>query len=181
MRAFRAPQSVCQSDLHQKQRAPQRSSVPRRPPLGLSVAQPNPSVANSLVPRLRVSLRKGANQIVHSRIGIARCKWREVKPEFERLQNRNGFVFSVIDITVACQWRDDNSRDTNTCATTVVSHRRRNMVPAAAILIVRKNNRARVPDIAVLNSPHNICDVLLSSDDIGIAGMLIIDTGEFDE
>ena len=55
------------------------------------------------------------------------------------------------------------------------------MVPAAAILIVRDDNRARVPDIAVLHSPHNICDVLLSSDDIGIAGMLIIDTGEFDE
>ena len=164
-----------------EQRAPQRSSVPRRPALGLSVAQPNPSVANSLVPRLRVSLRKGVNQIVHGRIGIARCKWREMKPEFEQLQNRNGFVFSVIDITVACQWRDDNSRDPKTCAPTVVSHRRRNMVSAAAILIVRNNNRARVPDIAVLHSPHNICDVLLSSDDIGIAGMLIIDTGEFDE
>src|SRR5438876_11032168 len=115
-----------------EQRAPQRSSVPRRPALGLSVAQPNPSVANSLVPRLRVSLRKGANQIVHSRIGIARCKWREVKPEFEQLQNRNGLVFSVIDITVACQLRDDNSRDPKTCATNVVSDTRRKLSAAAA-------------------------------------------------
>ena len=78
------------------------------------------------------SLRKGVNQIVHGRIGIARCKWREIESEFEQLQNRNGFVFSVIDITVACQWRDDNSRDTNTCAPTVVSHRRRNVMRMAA-------------------------------------------------
>src|SRR5437899_11396802 len=97
MRAFRAPQSVCQSDLHQKQRAPQRSSVPRRPALGLSVAQPNPSEANSLVPRLRVSLRKGVNQIVHDSVGIARGRWPEMKPEFEELQNSNGFVLSMID------------------------------------------------------------------------------------
>jgi len=34
------------SRLSEKQRAPQRSSVSRRPALGLSVAQPNPSVAN---------------------------------------------------------------------------------------------------------------------------------------
>src|SRR5256886_17274524 len=89
-----------------EQRTPQRSSVPRRPALGLSVAHPNPSVANSLVPRLQVSLRKGVNQIVHGRIGIARCKRREVKPEFEQPQNRNGFVLSFLDINVSWLWRD---------------------------------------------------------------------------
>src|SRR5947208_13286157 len=114
-----------------EQRAPQRSSVPRRPALGLSVAQPNPSVANSLVPRLRVSLRKGVNQIVHGRIGIARGKWREMKPEFEQLQNRNGFVFSVIDITVACQWRDDNSPAATPRPPTVAPHTARHVVPPA--------------------------------------------------
>jgi hypothetical protein len=32
--------------FHKKQRAPQEKLIPRRPALGLSVAQPNPSVAN---------------------------------------------------------------------------------------------------------------------------------------
>jgi hypothetical protein len=45
------------TDFHQKQRAPRRSFVPRRPALGLSVAQPNPSVANSLDHCVKVSTR----------------------------------------------------------------------------------------------------------------------------
>jgi hypothetical protein len=44
------------------------------------VAQPNPSVANS--PAIG-SLRKGVNQIVYGRIGIARRQRRKIKSEFE--------------------------------------------------------------------------------------------------
>jgi hypothetical protein len=40
---------------------------------------------------------------------------------------------------------------------------RRNVIPAAAILIVRNDNRPGVPDIAVLHSADDICDMLLAS------------------
>jgi hypothetical protein len=53
--------------LEKRNGRPGKSSIPRRPALGLSVAQPNPSVANSLG-----SLRKRVSQIVHGRIGVAR-------------------------------------------------------------------------------------------------------------
>ncbi len=70
------PPAVISRD--KKQRAPRRSSILRRPALGLSVAQPNPSVENSLAIG---SLCKGVNQIVHGRIGIARRQWRKIKSE----------------------------------------------------------------------------------------------------
>ena len=63
----------------------------------------------------------------------------------------------------------------------IAANRWRNMVPAAAVLIIGHNDRARVPNIAV---PHGVDDIgymLLASHDVGVAGMLIVDPGKFDE
>src|SRR5262249_38120875 len=112
---------------------------------------------------------------------ITRGEWREIKPEFKQPQNGNGFVFPMINITFARQRRNDDSRDSSTSAPTVASHGRRNVVPTTAILIVRYDDRASVPDVAVLHSAHDIRDVLLPSDDVGIARMFVVYSRKLDK
>src|SRR5437763_935851 len=97
----------------------------------------------------RDSFNERVDEIIHSRISVARRQRREMKPGFQKLQGRDGFVFGVINMTSARQRRDDDRRNANTGAPTICSHGRRDVVPAAAVLIVCDDNRACVPDIAM--------------------------------
>lgn len=126
-------------------------------------------------------LGKRVDQIVYGRIGVARRKGRKIKPEFQQLQNRDGLVLPVVDVTTTGKRRDDDSRNAGTGAPTVASDRRRNVVPPTTILIVRHNDRALVPHIAVLHSADDVCDMLLPSDYVRITGMFVVDSRKLDE
>src|SRR5439155_27217298 len=70
-----------------------------------------------------------------------------------RSSDLDGFVLPVVDLTLARQRRDDDSRNTNASTPAVASHRRRNVIPAATVFIISNNDCASVPNIAVLHSP----------------------------
>src|SRR6266404_1071796 len=129
----------------------------------------------------RDSLNECLDEIIHVRISVARRQWREMKSGFQKLQDRDGFEFRVINITAACQRRDDDRGNANTGAPTIASHGRRDVVPAAAVLIVRDDNRAFVPDIAVLHSVDDIRDMLLPSHYVGVPGMFVVDPRKLDK
>ena len=129
----------------------------------------------------RDSLSERFNQIIHGGVPVSRGQWREVKPEFQELQDRDGFVFRVVNLTAARQWRDDDRGNANTGAPTVGPHGRRNVIPAAAILIVCHDDRARIPDVAVSYGVDDIGNVLLACHNIGVARMFIVDAGKFNK
>src|SRR5439155_8206960 len=106
-----------------------------------------------VISKLRDLLGERVNQIVNRGISIARRQWRKIKPGFQELQNGDGFVLPVVDLTLARQRRDDDSRNTNASTPAVASHRRRNVIPAATVFIISNNDCASVPNIAVLHSP----------------------------
>ena len=57
----------------------------------------------------------------------------------------------------------------------------RNVIPAATVFVVRDDDRASVPDIAIPHCVDHISDVLLSSGYVGVAGMFIVDSSKFDK
>ena len=68
----------------------------------------------------------------------------------DQLQDRNSFIASVVDITTPREWRDDYGRHAGS-GSPAIDHRRRHVIPAATVLIVRDDNHAVIPVRAVLH------------------------------
>src|SRR5262249_60219259 len=90
------------------------------------------------------SLGERVDEIVHSRIGVACRQWLEIEPGFQQLQDRDGFVFPVVNNALSRQRRDNDSRNPDACAPAIAANPWRNGVPAATLLSVGQAERARV-------------------------------------
>src|SRR5215475_9247589 len=76
-------------------------------------------------------------QIADRRIRVARRERRQTKPALDEFENRDRLVLVIIDDSLADEWRNDDSGNSNTHAPAVRAHRRSHVVPTASVLVVR--------------------------------------------
>src|SRR5215469_8867005 len=117
---------------------------PRRPLLALTAFNLTCASKDPIFETEPDSLGERIDEIVHSRIGVACRQWLEIEPCFQQLQDRDSFVLPVVNNAFSRQRRDDDGRNPNARAPAVAVNRWRNMVPAAAVLIIGHNYCASV-------------------------------------
>src|SRR5262249_46895548 len=78
-------------------------------------------------------------------------------------------------------WRDHNAGDAGAVAPDAVGVRRADVVPAAAVLIVGDDDGSVGPVGTVLHGVDNVGDMLLASQQVGVAGVLVVRAERFDE
>ena len=89
-------------------------------------------------------------------------------------------MLAVIDEALFGERANHNRRYARTVAPNAL-HRRRNVVPAAAVLVVSNDDQRVVPVLALLHCIHNLRHVLLSLEEVGIARMFIVRTERLDK
>src|SRR5262249_10771757 len=114
---------------------------PRRPLLALTAFNLTSASKDPIFETEPDSLRERVDEIVRSRIGVACRQWLEIEPGFQQLQDRDGFVFPVVNNALSRQRRDNDSRNPDACAPAIAANRWRNVVPAAAVLIIGHDDR----------------------------------------
>src|SRR5215468_9386377 len=70
--------------------------------------------------------------------------------------------------------RDDDQWDAAAVAPDAIVVRRRNVVPAAAVLVVSDKDGCMGPIGAVLDGVDDVGHVLLASEQVGVAGVLVV-------
>src|SRR5262249_12369964 len=106
---------------------------------------------------------------------------RKPKPRFDQTQDRDGLVLRMIDETLLCELGYNDGWNARAWAP-FVTRRRRNVVPPAAILIVRHDDHGTLPNLSVrLNGSDDLGDMVLPANLVGVAGMLIVGPKRFDE
>src|SRR5579884_4347985 len=76
--------------------------------------------------------------------------------------------------------RDDDRRDTGP-GPPLVDARGRDMIPAAAVLVVGDDDRGRVPIRRAAHGVDQLLDVVLSGDQRRVVGVIVLDADRFDE
>src|SRR5262249_22172987 len=106
---------------------------------------------------------------------------RKAKPALDEFEYRHGLVLVVVDNSLPDEGRDDDGGNADANSPTVRTHRRDDVGPTAAVLVLRHDDDAGFPDLAVLHGLDQVGDVLLAGDDIGVARVLVVLADRLDE
>src|SRR5208337_794476 len=87
----------------------------------------------------------------------------------------------VVDVTLLGHGRDHDGRDAGAVTPAGVGVGRSDMVPAAAVLVVGDDDRGVRPVGAALDGMHDVGDVLLARQQVGVAGVLVVLANRLDE
>jgi hypothetical protein len=150
-------------DQPEQRRVPGNSC--RRPATGIGQAGHGPEV-------------EGVRQVVGG--GVARAERGQPPAILDELQHRGRVVLGMINVPAPGVGRDDDRRDARP-RPPLIALRRRDMVPAPAILVVGDDDRDVGPVGAVLDRANQVRDVLLSLDERGVAGVLVVRPERLDE
>src|SRR5262245_59991224 len=105
----------------------------------------------------------------------------ELEALLDRLEDRERVVLNVIDERPFGEGRDDQSRNAVAFPPDAVVGWMRNVIPESAVLVIGQNDQRVGPLGAVLNRVDDARHVLLSREQIGVAGVLVIPAYRFDE
>src|SRR5260370_10155083 len=123
---------------------------------------------------VRFYLAKLAQAILQRRgLSIERVQWFQSEAFFDCLENRKRVVLSVVHKMVLGQRSDNDSGNARTIAPDA-GNWRCHVIPAAAVFVIGHNDESVAPIVAVFHCAHKIRNVLLTLQQAGVSGMLIV-------
>src|SRR6266852_4483680 len=126
-------------------------------------------------PRVVFAVRFYLAQAVLQRGGLSieSAQWFQSEAVLDRPENRKRVVLRVVHKTTLGTRSDDDSRNTRTIAPDAVDWRC-HVIPTAAVFVIGHNDERVVPIVAVSHCAHKISNVLLTLQQAGVSGMLIV-------
>src|SRR5215207_8140384 len=103
----------------------------------------------------------------------------EAVPVGDELQDRRRLVLGVVDVPLAGERRDDDGRNARTGTEEVgpvaggAPLRRRDVVPQAAVLVVRDDDGEAVLHGALFHEPDDASELVVAGEEVGVAGVLV--------
>src|SRR5882762_9859314 len=106
-------------------------------------------------------------------LGIQGAQRFQSEAFFDRLENRKRVVLGVVHKTALGKRSDDDSRNARTIAPDAGDWRC-HVIPAAAVFVIGYNDERVAPIVTVFHCAHKIRNVLLTLQQAGVSGMLIV-------